>query len=267
MSGPKQPKLKSPGKCIFDGRGGLTKAHIFPDWLGSHIPERTSRHIHSVGIFETFTPETRTPQPSTKIRQGDTGTRKVRKVCGACNSGWLGSLETPAKPHVLALMNGDDVAIDPVMQNQLAAWLCAIVILIDADSRPEGQAIPQDDRNYFMENRLPPTTWKIWLARYEGQNWQNHRTRRSGMRVQTTPEPGSDRFICNTQVTTLVLRRLCAHIFSSTVMDLPGYEGVDLQQIWPLTGNSYLWRRAPLLNDEAVVILSEALARDLKQIK
>ena len=48
---PKRANLKPPNKCIFDGKGGLTKAHIFPDWLRDHITERTDRHIHAVGLL------------------------------------------------------------------------------------------------------------------------------------------------------------------------------------------------------------------------
>lgn len=262
----KRINLKPPGKCIFDGKLGLTKAHIFPEWLGEHITEKTDRHVHAVGNFETFTPRTQTPAAWTRIRQGDTGSRKVRRVCGGCNSGWLGALETPAKPIVVALMNGEDVVIDLQMQRNLAAWLCAITMLIDADNPPEGSAVPQSHRDYFRGHRTPPPMWKVWIAKYRGTNWQDHRVRRTGMNVQPMPEVNGNRFTCNTQVTTLVIRYLCAHVFSSTVFELPGYEGVNLQQIWPSTGENFVWSRAPILDDGGVIVLSEALARDLTPI-
>jgi hypothetical protein len=163
-------------------------------------------------------------------------------------------------------MNGDDVIIDPQMQRHLSAWLCAIAMLIDADSEM-GFAVPQSDRDYFRLHREPPAMWRIWIARFIGSNWLDHRIRRMAMRVQTTPEPNADRLICNTQVTTLVLRQLCAHICSSTVMeDFAGYEGVALQRIWPLTGESYVWSRAARLDGDGVVTLAEALAKDLTPI-
>lgn len=262
---PKRIDLKPPGKCIFDGREGLTKAHIFPNWLGDFITEKTDRHVEAVGAFDTFTARTRTPEPWVKVRQGDTGSRKVRRVCGPCNSGWLGELETPAKPHVISLMNGEDVVIDSIMQRRLASWLCAITMLIDA-ADPPGSAIPQSDREYFKASRQPPPMWRVWIARYGGTDWQVHRVRRTGMNVQPKPEIDGNRFACNTQVTTLVIRKLCAHVFSSSIFELPGYEGVALQQLWPLTGESFIWAKAPVLTDAGVVVLSEALARDLKPI-
>ena len=263
---PKRANLKPPGKCIFDGRTGLTKAHIFPVWLNEHIAERTDRHVLAVGITETFVPQTVTPSPWAKVRQGDSGTLKVRKVCGPCNSGWLGSLETPAKPHVLSLMNGEDVVIDQQMQKHLAAWLCAITMLVDADAQA-GSAISQVDRDFFQANREPPQTWRIWIARYCGNKWQEHRIKRVGLRVQSTPEINADRLVCNTQNTTLVLRQFCAHIFSSTVVDdFAGYEGVELQKLWPLTGENFAWTRAARLDDAGVVALNEALAAGLKPV-
>jgi hypothetical protein len=187
-------------------------------------------------------------------------------VCGPCNSGWLGSLETPAKPHVLALMNGEDIIIDAPMQIALSAWFCAITMLIDADAEM-GSAIPQSDRDYFRTHREPPPAWRVWLARYSGRNWQDHRARRIGMRVQSTPDVNADRLMCNTQITTVVLRQLCAHMFSSTVMDeFAGYEGIKLQRLWPLTGENFVWARAARLDDAGVVALNEALAADLKPI-
>lgn len=263
----KKPKRSPnpPGKCIFCGGGDLSKAHIFPKWLGGFITEKTDKHVEGIGRFETFTAQTRTPEPWLKVWQGDTGSKRLKKVCRSCNSGWLGGFETPAKPHVISLMNGNDIIIDAVMQRQMAVWLCAITMLVDA-ADPPGSAVPQVHRDYFKARGEPPPMWRIWLGRYSGRDWQVHRVRRTGMTALLTPEINGDRFACNTQVTTLVIRQLCAHIFSSTVFDLPGYEGIALQQIWPLTGKTFVWTHAPVLNDTALVTLAEALARDLKPI-
>jgi hypothetical protein len=86
------------------------------------------------------------------------------------------------------------------------------------------------------------------------------------MNVQSKPDLIGDRQVCNTQVTTLVIRQLCAHLYSSSVMDLPGYEGVSLFQLWPMAGENFVWRKAALLDDASVIALSEALAADLKPV-
>jgi len=256
---------KPPGKCIFCGGGGLTKAHIFPEWLHLLNHEKTQHHLTEVGVFHTFTPQIRSPALRRTVHQGDSGTRKVRKVCKGCNSGWLGSLETPAKPSVLRLMSETRGLIDQPMQIALARWLCAIVMLVDA-SEAALSAVPQSDRDHFRQTTNPPRSWRIWIARYADGNWHAHRARHVGLNVLRRGDHlgMGEPDCCNTQVTTLVLRQLCAHVYSSTVLELPGYEGVALQQLWPPTDDSFLWELAPRLNDAGIIALSEALARDLQ---
>jgi hypothetical protein len=262
---PKRANLRPAGKCIFCGGGGLSKAHIFPAWLHLYNKERTDKHIQEVGTFETFTPRSRTPAPRRTIHQGDAGTKKVRKVCIKCNSGWLGDIETPAKPLVLWLMRQKHKTITPSMQRILARWFCAITMLLDAAVGAETSAVPQADRDHFRLHKDPPDHWRIWIARYVGENWQLHRVRHVGLKVLKRSEL-SEPERCNTQVTTLVIRRLCAHIFSSTAFSLPGYEGIALQQLWPPSDTSHPWALAPNVTDEGVVVLAEAFARDLQPI-
>ena len=252
-------------KCIFCGKGGMSKAHIFPGWLGEELrpDERTTHHIEMVGHFETFKSQVRSPPATSRVRQGDSGTRRIRKVCTRCNSEWMSDMETPVRPHVLCLMNGDTShQLNEDAQRILVAWLALIATLFDAMD-PARSAIPQVDRVYLMKHHLPPPDWKIWLARYAGADWQGHRCRSMSMRISERSMPIGDELSCNTQVTTLVLRQLCAHIYSSSVMPFDGYGGIDLIQLWPISYPVIFWRDAPLIDDAHVVSLAESLAREL----
>jgi hypothetical protein len=241
----------------------MTKAHIFPGWLGEVLlPDRTSHHLEQTGYFETFTAKVKSPPPRSRVRQGDGGSRKVRKVCKKCNSGWMGALETPVRPHVVALMNGEDYVLGPTGQTLISTWLAVIATLIDAID-PGQSAIPQSDRDYLRKHRSPPPEWNIWIARYSGNDWHRHRCKRMGIRVVEKSTPGSDDLSCNTQVTTLVVRHLCAHIYSSTAMKLGGYDGISLIRLWPLTGYNITWRNAPRIGDEQIINLAESLGREL----
>jgi hypothetical protein len=126
-------------------------------------------------------------------------------------------------------------------------------------------AVPQADRDYMRIRKTAPPDWKIWIAKYNGDDWLKHRCKRMGMRiVEKSSPPVSDDLSCNTQATTLVIRQLCAHIYSSTTMySFTGYSGVSLAQIWPSTGYNIRWRYAPLIGDDHVVNLSESIGREL----
>lgn len=67
----------------------------------------------------------------------------------------------------------------------------------------------------------------------------------------------------NTQVTTLVVGRLCAHIFSTTVYEeFTGYEEPPMAQIWPINGLIIDTRWLPGIDTDDVHWLHEAIGRD-----
>jgi hypothetical protein len=67
----------------------------------------------------------------------------------------------------------------------------------------------------------------------------------------------------NTQVTTVVVGRLCAHMFSTTVYDdFTGYVEPAMAQVWPINGLSIDTRWLPGIGTEDVHWLHEAIGRD-----
>jgi hypothetical protein len=62
-----------------------------------------------------------------------------------------------------------------------------------------------------------------------------------------------------------VIGQLCAHTYCSSILPRFNdalYPGAPLCKIWPLTGWNIDCRYLPVMSDNAVVSLSEALARD-----
>jgi hypothetical protein len=67
----------------------------------------------------------------------------------------------------------------------------------------------------------------------------------------------------NTQVTTIVVGRLCAHIFSSTVYDdFVGYVEPRMCRIWPTTGFNIDTGYLPEIDAEGATWLHESIGRD-----
>ena len=127
------------GSCIFCGKGDLSKAHIFPDWLGRELGDWVGRHVEEIGVFKTFVPRMSVPVDSRRERQGHSGTRKVRKVCKAViRDGWDRSREYARnlpilKPrtrtnylgHIKVIRDhiGDDLYIDEVRKAHVAGFV------------------------------------------------------------------------------------------------------------------------------------------------
>lgn len=177
----------------------------------------------------------------------------------------MSGIEDDAIPVTTALVNDEPYTLDEESQRHLAAFLSLISMRLEFLGRM--RAIPATDRLYLKANRLPPPSWMIWIAKYAGEKADEHWSRYCGIQVGLTPADKVGPDYCNTQVTTLVLGKLCAHLFSSTELPFEGYEGARLTRIWPLTGLSLNTSFLPDISDEAVVSLHEALARESKPMK
>jgi hypothetical protein len=245
---------------VFCGEPGLTKGHVWPDWLNNILPYTASHHEQTTGLFSTFVPEVPGPEKSVKVRQGHARSRKPRNTCGKCNSGWMSGIENDVIPAATQLIKGETFRFGESNQRQLAAFLCLISMRLEFLGIM--RAIPAIDRHYLKDHLEPPVMWTIWVAAYAGAKPDEHWSRYCAMQVGSTPADIVGPEHCNTQVTTLVIGKLCAHLYSSTETPVLGYEGIQLTRIWPTSGLSIDTRFLPPLTDEDVVSLHEAFARE-----
>src|SRR5258706_8629356 len=115
---PRRTNLRPPGKCIFCDQGGLSKEHMWADWLRDYIPRAMLEHIiGEVAIFPDKRELTR------KRRAGDPHSRKIRCVCEECNNEWMSQLQEDAKPFLLPMLTGIHTSLRRKGQTTLAAWV------------------------------------------------------------------------------------------------------------------------------------------------
>ena len=174
----------------------------------------------------------------------------------------MSKIEGDAKPVALPLMQGFPLILDRAKQRLLASMFCLITARNEF-SRLGAIAVPEADRDHLRTTLLPPTHWRIWIAGYAGTNPKENWTYHQPMHVDLDPasETGPDK--ANTQTTTLVIGKLCAHTFSSTIIDdFSGYTGIELQRIWP-TSDDIDWSVVRAYDERALFSLSEAMARDI----
>jgi hypothetical protein len=250
------------GRCVFCGGRGLTKGHIWPNWMNEALPHTATHHEQEIGKFHTFTPQVRLPEHKIIMRQGAAISRKPRNTCVRCNGGWMSSIESLSKHFTAALIGGHSTVLTPFLQLATSSLLCLIVM------RPafttEQIAVPQQDRDWLRYYREPSANWKIWIARFAGVNAHEHWSRTYGLRLETNPTPAGEIEYCDVRVSTFVIGKLCAHIAYTTDPDATAgveYDDVNLCRIWPPNIFDVETVMLPMLDGDAVLLLHEALAR------
>jgi hypothetical protein len=254
---------KPAGKCVFCGGTGLTKGHVWPEWFGTYLPQISTHHEVEVGpqLFKTFTPDPRikSPEPSIHLHQGPARSRKPRNTCKKCNSGWMSGIENLAIPYAVPLIRGTRFLFDTFGQRAVANLLCLIVIRLEFLST--SRAVSARDRDSLRLHLWPSDNWKIWIARYAGENQNDNWSKSYALQLSSLPTDEVGPENCNAQITTLVVGQLCAHIFYSAVIDaLDGYEGIDLSRLWPPAVFDKETAHLTDLSDNDVLELHEAFA-------
>ena len=163
-------KSKHVANCVFCGRSGVTKQHMWPDWLKTIIPREGSTSGQMI-FHVRMAPMNKAViiQPDVKERRWHQGAHKIRNVCGQCNSGWMSRLETAAKPHLTSLILGKKCNLDKQAQHSLAAWIVMTSIMAEFTDI-KTVSIPAIHRNQLRISGNPPDGWQIWTGRYHGSN-------------------------------------------------------------------------------------------------
>jgi hypothetical protein len=172
----------------------------------------------------------------------------------------MSRIEDAAIKPMTPLIFSVDVPLRMDDQRAIAALLCLINMRLEflGDFR----AIPASDRATFRQTGLPPAGWCIWLAKFTGERADDLVSRYNALMagMLTKPKNVGPEY-CNTQVTTLVVGQLCAHLFRSSFVPFIEYDGARLAKIWPLTGYDIKTQFLPTISDQGVLSLAEALPR------
>jgi len=160
--------VKPPGRCIFCGRHGLSKEHIWSEWTYKLVPKHPNAEREILLIQESPISHTR----SVKKHPGSSHSVRLRKVCRHhCNSGWMSGLDDATQPILTPLILGEPTTLDVDAQQIVAAWL-AMKIMVAEFSRPVDVSTTQAERQFLMRERKPPERWKIWLGQLSGEWWR-----------------------------------------------------------------------------------------------
>ena len=250
-----------PGKCIFCGcQGNLSKEHVFADWLGKYIPRSMTVHqsrvarVHIDREDVTFHKKT-----------GDPHSQRVRRVCEACNSGWMSKLQEAAKPFLVPLILGHKTTMHRRAQTLVSGWIAMTVMTAEFTQR-EVIAIPENERARFRTTQKPLDHWRIWIGRHQRHThpllshhvlrFTDKKPEEIGPEAKTSP---------NTQTTTICLgEHLVIHVMSSYIArsiirrwKLPREIASSMIQIWPARLSSVVWPGNGTLTDAGLSLLAD----------
>lgn len=245
---PKRINLKGPGRCVFCGGRPLTKQHVFGDRMRKLFISPANVRRQDQSYQRDFRPVHR-EKLNSKINQGAFFTRKVRVVCLRCNTGWMRLLEERAFPIITGLIQGRSMTLSSDDQAAIAGWITQVTMTAEF-FLPDGIHTPQSVRSEFMQTKIPPESWQIWIGTYGGgffrQTALHYASERTDVRLFDKPEIlGSGGF----HTTMFWIGALFAHAFYS------GVPGIKLSipetgfvQIAPATYNEVRWPFSPFLD-------------------
>ena len=232
-------------KCIFCGNPGVSRTHIWPDWLSKMFPADARDEFREYRAPSSPTTEVKDLRSLKK--QGNIFSQKPKLACVQCNNGWMNWFEDEIS-HLIrpALTGAAAVSLSRSQTQILAGWVCLITILIEF-IQGHDRGILEKDRLYLRKHRCPTSNWSIFVAGITGPIWSRaylhypFRFYKADNAIELFTEA---RFIgsCNTQITSLGMGKLFFHIFSSP--SLSWLQEFDLDASCRIQERCSVWRKA-----------------------
>src|SRR4051794_16250232 len=135
--------------CIFCGRPGMSKEHVFSDWINDVLPPDGTHNRIRIRGFDAGGGINNPFHDASTHRQGGPATLTARVVCEECNSGWMSKLQDRAKPVLIPLINGKSASIGREAQGVLASWATMLSMTTEYLTSVPRQAIPLVHRQHL----------------------------------------------------------------------------------------------------------------------
>jgi hypothetical protein len=151
--------------CEFCGRAFGPKRqrsaeHAWAKWIGEVLPVQGEPFRHTV----------RAASDNRVLAQWSA--REIdavaRRVCAACNGGWMSRLEESARPILMPLVLGRGCVITRSNQRTLATWATKTALALQLTSRGATQIPTVFYRGLTKDPSRPPPHSQVFLGAYEG---------------------------------------------------------------------------------------------------
>lgn len=229
-------------KCIFCQGYGMSKEHLWPDWLSSYF-NKTSNDKH---VSELYSSEGKSPSilQRRNERPGNLITKKFRVVCETCNNGWMSQLEEKVKPTLLGIIENKSVTLTEQNLSILSRWLVMKVMV--AEQSEEGtQVTPEVERKKFYENEKIPNYFRVYIARQKTTHESAYLRQSATLALSPDgPSPPLNGMRRNTQTVGFLIGSLFAYVTAARVDNFDLESSLNLKQlrrIYPNQGGELIW--------------------------
>src|SRR5215831_12421472 len=112
-----------PGKCIFCDGFGLSKEHVWSDWLKDVLP--STPHYDTWWRANTIDFSDWSPSFETSVRRrpGPLRSLKKRVVCQKCNREWMSTVVSRAKSAAREMILGSAIRLSRDEMTNIATWV------------------------------------------------------------------------------------------------------------------------------------------------
>jgi hypothetical protein len=138
----------------------------------SNLLPRGGEYQEMKGVFEKGTH--RAKSEFHRVRQGTANTKTLKTVCKNCNTGWMSGLESDVQPFLTPLIVGDRILLDLRACQTIAEWVTMKVLVAEHNSfknHPADPIFDQTIRSSFMQSRVVPGGFRIWIAVQNSAKW------------------------------------------------------------------------------------------------
>jgi hypothetical protein len=255
---------KPPGRCVFCGGPGLTKEHVWSNWLKKLLPGMP--HHDSWRRRNTEDPASGLArwEGAVERKQGPIHSRRYRVVCGNCNKGWMSRVVQRAKAPSESLITGVPAVLGRAQMTDLATWATLATIMSEFDGWGS-RVIPEADLSFVRRRETPPPSWVVFCGKYDGAAsstmlYSRHRADPKwwdGRARVADPDVQRSRFV----VMTYNLRHLLFQAFCTEDPALAGQyrdfpRPAGLARLWPADLPESAWPPGPALGDGEMLELA-----------
>lgn len=219
--------------CIFCGSLHTSREHVWPQWVSDVLAERGTFRLEAEQVDVRHWRQTSRDVPLV-----------TKRVCAACNSGWMSQLETHVRPTLEPMLRGYPGRIPSDGQPLLARWIVKTAMVLEHTgaavrkrffSQPEhvgvrtGRAMPE--RLYVWLAHVVDPTLAAWASEDDFTfHLDDHPGTEPGVGYTSTLSAGPFAF----QLVCLRPHRLLPAAMEADLTSEAGWAGYSAQ-LWPVT--------------------------------
>ncbi|MDQ3578646.1 MAG: hypothetical protein M3443_13845 [Actinomycetota bacterium] len=142
-------------QCLMCGSNtALTREHAIPAWVGRELDPLGAPVMH------------RYQAPYSGVQREWTAAGvdvKVRKVCQACNSGWMAELEAKAQTVLGPLIRGESRVLTTVDCKLTTQWFLKTMLFLELAGDPEQRVAFLKHEQWVRTGQVPPAL-ALWIG-------------------------------------------------------------------------------------------------------